>query len=240
MPIQVFIVADTRLYREGLAHALARYEDVLVAGSAGEGESALAGISALRPEIVLLDMAMLESAATVRAIRAAGSQTRVVALAVPETERHVVACAEAGIAGYVPREASLDYLVATLRSVTGGEMVCSPRIAAGLLRRVAALAAEQAPEPALRELTAREAQILALIDEGLSNKEIARRLYIEVATVKNHVHNILEKLQVSRRGEAAARFRRRGGRAEGAFDGVSRAVGPAASPRRPGSSRDAA
>jgi len=85
--------------------------------------------------------------------------------------------------------------------------VCSPRVAGALLRRIAALATDGRSDRVPAHLTNREREIMGLIDEGLSNKEIAKRLRIEVATVKNHVHNILEKLQVHRRGEAAARVR---------------------------------
>src|SRR5439155_827652 len=105
------------------------------------------------------------------------------------------------------REASIDDLVTVIESVARGEAICSPRVAAGLLRRVAALAAGHGGDLPRAQLTNREREIVRLIDNGLSNKEIARALGIEVATVKNHVHNILEKLQVHRRGEAAARVR---------------------------------
>jgi two-component system, NarL family, nitrate/nitrite response regulator NarL len=211
MKTRIFMVADIRLYREGLARCLAEGYDVV--GTASDGKEALQRVFELRPELVLVDMAMLESAVTVRAIIELDSRVRVVALAVPETEGHVLACAEAGISGYVPREAALGDLFATIKSVANGEAVCSPRIAASLFRRVAALAAERAPDSPQAVLTAREVEIADLINEGLSNKEIAGRLYIQVATVKNHVHNILEKLQVHRRAEAAAllrgaRFRR--------------------------------
>jgi two-component system, NarL family, nitrate/nitrite response regulator NarL len=206
MKTSIFIVADIRLYREGLARCLAENCDVV--GTASDGEEAVQGVIELRPDLVLLDMMMLESASTVRAIVELDSRVRVVALAVPETERHVVACAEAGISGYVPRQASLQDLVATIDRVAKGEALCSPRIVAGLFRRVAALAAERPPDSPRTMLTAREAEIVDLIDQGLSNKEIAGQLFIEVATVKNHVHNLLEKLQVHRRAEAAARVRR--------------------------------
>jgi DNA-binding NarL/FixJ family response regulator len=101
-------------------------------------------------------------------------------------------------------------LIATLASVVRDEMACSPRIAAALLRRVASLAVERSPWPSGARLTARELEVLGLIDEGLSNKQIAGRLCIELATVKNHVHNILEKLQVGRRSEAALQVRMHG------------------------------
>jgi two-component system, NarL family, nitrate/nitrite response regulator NarL len=145
---------------------------------------------------------MLDSISTVRTLAAQVPQVRVVALGVPETDGHVLACIEAGVAGYVPRDGSLETLVATLMGVDRGEVLCSPRIIGSLFRRVAELAAQ--PQPPLERLTVRELEILELIDQGLTNKEIARRLCIELSTVKNHVHNILEKLQVRRRADAAA------------------------------------
>lgn len=201
----MLIVAETRLYREGLERCLAETYDVV--GSVSGGPEAVELVQELQPDLVLVDMAMLESARTVRAITRLDSDVKVVALAVPETEPHVLACAEAGISGYVPRQASLADLASTLDSVASGEAVCSPRIVAGLFRRLARLTADRPPDGPRKLLTNREAQIVELIDEGLSNKEIARLLYIEVATVKNHVHNILDKLRVHRRAEAAARVR---------------------------------
>src|SRR5262249_34883111 len=114
-----------------------------------------------------------------------------------------------GVTGYVTREASLDELVAVIQSVARGEMLCSPRIAGALVRRVASLAAASPVRPRVA-LTGRELEIVALIDGGLSNKTTPGRLLIAVATVKNHVHSILEKLQVRARGEAAAEVRARG------------------------------
>jgi DNA-binding NarL/FixJ family response regulator len=140
--------------------------------------------------------------------------TRILALGVPDEEDDVIACAEAGVAGYVMREDSLDALVVAIESVVRDEMLCSPRAAAALMRRVRVLSAER-QEALGQKLTRRELEIVALIDEGLSNKAIAQRLCIELATVKNHVHNILEKLDVSRRAEAAARVRRQRGTGPG-------------------------
>jgi DNA-binding NarL/FixJ family response regulator len=160
---------------------------------------------------------------------------RIVALGIDEEPDTVVGCAEAGIAGYAPRDCTVEQLVATLTSVERGELPCSPRVAAVLFRRLAArnrsrdasgdgagavshvvppaTATPRAPvRPAAseaRRLTAREQEILALIDHGLSNKQIAEELRITAATVKNHVHSILEKLDVCRRGQAAALVRAR-------------------------------
>jgi DNA-binding NarL/FixJ family response regulator len=146
----------------------------------------------------------------IRAVAEQAPATRVVVLGLPAGDQALLDCAEAGAAGYVSRDASLADLKAALQSAVLGELRCTPRDAAALLRRVALLAAQRSgPAPTGAALTQREVEIAGLIDGGLSNKEIARRLGIEVSTVKNHVHNILEKLQVHRRGEAVSQLRPR-------------------------------
>jgi two-component system nitrate/nitrite response regulator NarL len=207
----VFIVTPIRLYRDGIAHFLRSSGKVEVLGAAKEGATTIRLAVELLPDVILLDMELEESRQTAWTLRAAVPGAAVVALAVPESEDHVIGCAEAGIAGYVPREASLDELLATLIRAVNGEATCSPRIAGGLFRRIAALAGSERGAPGAADgharLTAREAEVVALIDDGLSNKQIARELCIELPTVKNHVHSILEKLGASSRGEAAARAR---------------------------------
>lgn len=205
--IRVLMVAHIRLYREGLADMLREEPRIEVVGTASGADEAVAALREQEPDVVLLDMAIPDNVWLVRALVAAVPGTKVVALAVPEVEREVLACAEAGVAGYVTREGSIEDVVAAVESVARGEMLCSPRMAATLLQRVATLALERSPQSIEARLTRREIEILDLIDQGLSNKEIARRLTIELSTVKNHVHNVLEKLNVSRRAEAAARVR---------------------------------
>ena len=204
--IRLFILAEIRIYRDGLAEVLERRGGIEVVGTAADLGSALAAIPVTRPDIALVDVAMPDGIAAVRSVLRTAPEVKVVALAVPDAEVNVIACAEAGVSGYVTRDESLDDVVGALESVTRGEMLCSPRMAATLLRRVTALAAGETGSARSR-LTARELEIVELIDQGLSNKEIASRLFIELATVKNHVHNILEKLQVQRRSEAAAHLR---------------------------------
>jgi len=208
---RVFVIAGVRFYRDGIAAALSADPRFTVAGSAGDVREAAARLDTLEPDVVLLDLAGADAPALVRSLLESAPSARVVALGVTEAEDDVLPLAEAGAAGYVTREGSVEDLLATVESVAAGEMICSPRITATLLRRVAMLARDRrAEEPGPeRDLTSRERQVVALIDEGLSNKEIALRLRIELATVKNHVHNILDKLHVRRRGEAAAAIRGR-------------------------------
>jgi DNA-binding NarL/FixJ family response regulator len=205
--IQLLIVDDICLYREGLAGALGQQSWVSAVRTAADAAAALEHLTSFHPDVVLLNMATAGSAAILATMLRRVPSIRVVALGVREVEGEVIACAEAGVAGYLLRQQSLAELTQVVQSVARGETLCTPRTTATLLRRLATLAAARPPVPAPGYLTAREREILVLIDQGLSNKEIARRLSIEVRTVKNHVHNIFEKLQVHRRGEAAARMR---------------------------------
>jgi DNA-binding NarL/FixJ family response regulator len=205
----VLLLSDVRLYREGLAQALARLPRMDVVGTSTVGD-VITALRELRPQVVLLDIAKRQSLLAVSAIHGAAPDVRVVAFAVADADDEVVACAEAGVAGCVPWDASIGDVAGVVESAARGEAACPPRMIATLFRRLAALAADRgnALSPRLG-LTGRERQIVELVDRGLSNKEIARCLCIELATVKNHVHNVLEKLHVSSRGEAAARVRGR-------------------------------
>jgi two-component system nitrate/nitrite response regulator NarL len=206
--VQVFIVADVSVHRDGLQELLEREARIHVIGAAATVPESIAEITDLVPDVVLLDVVGENRVAAITALVHAIPGVKVIACAVPETEQDVIPCAEAGVAACLPRETPLTELGATIERVASGESIASPRVAAMLLRRVATLAARSSPE---ERLTAREGEILELIDDGLSNKQIARRLSIELSTVKNHVHNILDKLQVHRRSEAAAHMRARNG-----------------------------
>jgi two-component system, NarL family, nitrate/nitrite response regulator NarL len=207
---RVFIASNVRLYREALAEILAREEGIDVVGTAGDRLGILAQVDEIKPDVVLMDPAVAESIETIRDLVESAAGIQVIALALSETEREVIGCAEAGVSGFVTCDESLFTLVSTIRGATQGDLVCTPRTAGTLLRRVAALAARQTPNPLEPQLTARELEVVRLVDEGLSNKQIALRLQIELPTVKHHVHHILEKLGVARRSEAVARLRQNG------------------------------
>ena len=201
-PFAVAVVCDIRAYRDALAAALAGNPLVSKVHAASTATAARLDGSV---DVTLIDLSTPEGLA---AARDTAQATRVVAMALPETDAQVVAAAEAGVTAFVPRHGTIEDVVTALIAAMRGETVCSPKMAAALVRRVSTLAD---PEPGRRveaRLTVREREILQLIDDGCSNKQIAARLSIELPTVKNHVHNILEKLQVSRRSEAAARVRR--------------------------------
>ena len=203
---QVLLLAThTRLYLEGLAQALETRAEGFVVLTASTSSEATTRLLSQRVDVLLVDMAMPHSASLMRAAAGVSAGTAVLALAVEESDQDVVACARAGATGYVPRESSLDDLVAAIRHASRGELLCSPRIAARLFRQVGALGDATTERRSSTVLTARELEVVQLIQLGMGNKQIAGRLCIEVATVKNHVHNILEKLRLRGRNEVAAR-----------------------------------
>ena len=200
---RVFIVAGIRLYREGLAQLLSTQDGFTVAGTAATGGTAAAAIEQLIPDVALVEMGIPELDTIAGALASRPSPIPLIAMGIADTDSEVVACAEKGAAGYVTREASIEELAETLHRAARGELICSARTAGTLIRRLGMLAAELKPAPAAARLTRREREVGALMGEDLTNKEIASRLRIEVATVKNHVHNVLDKLQVHRRADVA-------------------------------------
>lgn len=201
---RVYLVSDTRLFREGLSAMLRREGRLDVVGDAAFA-NALDEIGDLAPELVLLDMTGPESLRIPRQLHLLMPDLRIVAVALAEQEADILACAEAGICAYVPQTATVEELVAAILRSLNGELVCPPRIAALLFDRIAALARAGLSGMAVEVLTPREREIAALLALGLQNKEIARRLRLGTATVKNHVHNILQKLKVGRRSEIFGR-----------------------------------
>ena len=209
LAIRILVVAGVRLYREGMASCLDKRENLAVVGTTASCAETLDQVASLRPDVVLLDAAAADRVTLIRALRETRPQVKTVLFAVENDEREIIACAEAGVAGYLPSEASLDDFAETLVRVARGELFCPPIVAAALLRHVGAGAAAPPEHPNLVGLSTREREVLALIDAGLSNKEIAVRLHIEVATVKNHVHPVLDTLRVTSRAAAAATLRTR-------------------------------
>lgn len=207
--IAVLLVIDAPLLRDGLVHVLAAAPLISVVGTAGTRAEALAALDLLRPSVVLLDMSTAECMEISRALRAEASAVSIVAFSVDLSDDDQLLCVEAGITGFVPRHGGVRELVDAVVGVARGDAVCTPHAVGATFRRLAELAANRGnvTDGTTLQLSARELQIVGLIDAGLSNKEIAHQLDIGVATVKNHVHHILEKLQVSTRGEAAAHLR---------------------------------
>ena len=203
--IRVTIVSHVRFLRESLADILGKDAGIDVLGHYATLDDALRETLEFRANVLLLDALFAGGISAVTRIRAAAPGIRVVVFAVVETEENIIAWAQAGVAGYVPNTAALDELTAQLHDISSGRQACSKEVAAGLLQRVAAVTNPAMSPPAGDALlTRRELQILCLIEAGLGNKEIARRLAISLGTTKSHVHNLLAKLGFQRRGQVAA------------------------------------
>ena len=210
--LRIVIVSEVRFRREILAEFLERDPLVSVVGLCAD----LAEVAALSPplqaDVVLVDAELRDGAAAARRTRQVKPDVRIIAYVVRETKEDVIAWAEAGVIGYVPNTAASADLVRLIMDIHGGEQLCSGRVAAELLHRIAVSdslgIARNALSPAL-PLTRREREAAELIATGLSDKEIARRLNISLATAKLHVHNLLGKLNVQRRGQVVVRLHER-------------------------------
>jgi DNA-binding NarL/FixJ family response regulator len=202
------VLANVRLYREGLTRLLSGYQALAVVGAAPLNADSLRHIASKHPDVVLLEAAAACETQVVQDLARIAPYAKIVAYGVVDEEKQALRCAEVGVAAFVSGEASGEQLISAILGVGRGEFSCSPRVTALLVRRVRALAQGLAPDLGNPQLTPRERGIISLIAEGLSNKEIGVRLGIELCTVKNHVHHILEKLHVTRRSQAVARVRR--------------------------------
>lgn len=203
-PVRIQIISDVRLYRDALALRLAQDARFNIVGATEHG-SAIPDVELLEPELLLLDVCDWQHLELVHDLTKLRPALAIVALAVPAVAGNVITSTLRGIAGCVPRDGSIDDVIALIERLTS----CRDAIA----RSVSIVPAPGDPnlngDGAVIDLTPRECEIAQMIELGLSNKEIARHLGIEVGTVKNHVHNILEKLQVRRRHQAAHRIRAR-------------------------------
>jgi DNA-binding NarL/FixJ family response regulator len=204
---RLYLLADVRLYRDGLVYILERGGAFDVLGASDLSDQCVAQVAAHNPDGLVLDMGNSSGLDVAKRLISILPNLKIIAFGVRETERLVLACAEAGIAGYVTADSTEQDLTNAVMRALRGELSCSPRIAGLLFKTVGVLSAIPTTQIGRESLTNRENQILNLLCEGKSNKEIGRALRISNATVKNHVHNILEKLDVRRRGEAAARLR---------------------------------
>jgi DNA-binding NarL/FixJ family response regulator len=205
--ISLVLIDDNRLVREGLAVLLRQQPGFTVLGAA-DIEEALRKVREARPDVILLDFGLenhdsLRVAAT---IHAEVPKAKIVVMGIFALQEDIAAFIRAGASGFLLKEASLEDLVRTVRTVVGGGSVLPEELTGSLFGQIAqhGLRDGRAPTLAAVRLTRRERQVMELIGKGLSNKEIARRLQVALHTVKSHVHNVLEKLALHSRLEVAA------------------------------------
>ncbi|TMB18605.1 MAG: response regulator transcription factor [Deltaproteobacteria bacterium] len=202
--LNVLVVDDNRVIRDAVAALLLKEEGVQVVATTGLSSETLDRIEQGRPDLILLPALGTRTVELTRAITRRFNGIRVVVFGIKELPEAVTEMIEAGAAGYVREDASVDEFREVVRLAARGEARVAPQIASSLFSRLAALASVlRADERAKNvKLTPRELEILRLVAEGLTNKEIAARLHVEQQTVKNHMHNILERLSLRRRQQA--------------------------------------
>ena len=214
MSIRLLLVDDQALFREGLRTLLSLYSDLEIVGEAANGQEAVQQVEDLQPDVVLMDLRMpvLDGVAATRKLKKIRPASRVIILTTFDDDEHVFDGLRAGAVGYLLKDVSSEKLVEAIRTTARGESFLQPNIAAKLVAEFARLEDTQAhPKQDLVDpLSGRELEILALVAGGASNKEIAAELFITEGTVKNHVTNILGKLGVRDRTQAALKAREMG------------------------------
>jgi DNA-binding NarL/FixJ family response regulator len=208
-PITVLLAEDHAVVREATAEVVDHQSDMCVVGQAGTGEEAVRLARQLRPDVVVMDIAMphLNGLEATSRITSECPESRVLVLTAREEDSYVIQLLQAGAVGYLPKTIALDELLEAIRSVARGESVLPPEIASIVVRH---LAGKEPGGPVAAPLTDRELEVLELAAQGLTNHEIAQRLHISVRTVEAHLTHVYSKLGVASRTEAVVRAMQRG------------------------------
>jgi DNA-binding NarL/FixJ family response regulator len=214
--LTLLVVDDCCLYREGLVALLEQEPEIGTVLAVADPSTLVTSLSVSTPDVILVNLASSDSSSLIALARQRAVDAAIIAIGVGDSDQEIVECAEAGVAAFLLRSEPFDHLISLVRAVVAGGATFSPRASAALMRRLAQLAdGRDGARHQVPVLTEREDQVFRLLDAGMSNQQIAERLGIEQHTVKNHVHNILVKLGVSRRGEAVAAMRALRARANG-------------------------
>ena len=205
-PIRVLVVDDHALFRRGLEMVLEQEPDIEVVGEASDGAEAVDWAVETAPDIVLMDVRMPRRGGidACTAIKDAVPSTKIIMLTISDEEADLYDAIKAGAMGYLLKEISIEEVASAIRAVHGGQSLISPSMASKLLNEFASMIKrtddrQQVPTP---RLTDREMEVLRLVAKGMNNRDIAKELFISENTVKNHIRNILEKLQLHSRMEA--------------------------------------
>lgn len=205
--MNIIVLTPVRLLGDGLVSCFSRRPQFTAVAVVNDLATLRSALAATEAHVVLIDVTQSVDLIDVRAVAVEWPDIPLVALGLTEERQEVIKCGRAGFTGYVAREATIDGLCTALSDIVEGRVTCPPEISGGLLRalfRKGPQSEESISDPAL---TRREREVLELIGHGLSNKEIGQKLCLSVATVKYHVHHVLEKLGLSRRAEAMRRVR---------------------------------
>ncbi|HEY5526503.1 MAG TPA: response regulator transcription factor [Candidatus Anoxymicrobiaceae bacterium] len=209
MPIKVMIVDDHNLVREGLKAVFSQGDEIEVIGEAGSGEEAIEMVDKVKPDVILMDISMpgINGIQATKLIRDKNPDAKIVILTMLDQEGYVYEAIKAGATGYMLKSTSSDELVKAIQTVNEGKALLHPDATAQLLKEFVTLAENKAKDYGLSN---REMEVLQLLSEGKTNKEVAKALWISEQTVKTHVAHIFDKLGTSDRTETVARALRSG------------------------------
>ncbi|MFC6242129.1 response regulator [Knoellia sp. GCM10027112] len=207
-PIRVVIADDHVLYRRGLQTVVTQEEDIDIIGEASDGQEAIDRTVEMLPDVVLMDVRMprVSGIEACAAIKSQVPSTKIIMLTMSDEESDLYEAVKAGANGYLLKDVPGEEIAAGIKAVMGGDSLISPSMASKLLAEFAQMSKKSPDRPTTvgaPRLTERELEVLKLVARGMANKEIAHQLFISENTVKNHVRNILEKLQLHSRMEAA-------------------------------------
>lgn len=205
--IQLLLIEDNRLLREGLIAMLKDHRDIKVIASSGDSENTIRKIQELQPDVILLDLGLRNqnSLRVVEIVKLKFPKANVAVMDLAPTQADVLQFVKAGASGFILKDATLDEFLGTIRSIARGERVLPSCLSGSLFTQIIESAVNStngSAKQAIR-LTKRELEVVALISNGMSNKEIANRLHVATYTIKSHVHNIMEKLALHTRLEVA-------------------------------------
>lgn len=205
--VNVLVVSDVRIYRDGLREILVRSGKISVGAVAADAKASLGRLAETPMDVVLLDCGVPNALTVAQTISSDFRHVKVVAFGLDDCKDDIVRYAEAGISGYVSKDGSSHDLVCAILGAHKGDLQCPAKVAAALLERLSELAREKRSRARWDNLTPRELQVAQLIGEGLTNSEIASLLKMKVTTTKTHVHHVLEKLGAQRRGQVVRHLR---------------------------------
>jgi DNA-binding NarL/FixJ family response regulator len=205
--MNLVIVTPIRLFGDGLAACLRQQDDIVLQGIFSDFRLLRHALAAIPANAALIDVTQGIDLGEIRGIAVEYPDIALVALGLREQRQDIIRCGRAGFTGYLERDASVKHLRRTLKDAVAGRLNCSAEVSGGLLRALFHREVEPDSRPLAEALTQREGQVLQLIGDGLSNKEIAGVLSLSIATVKHHVHHILRKLKLYRRAQAMRRVR---------------------------------
>jgi DNA-binding NarL/FixJ family response regulator len=205
--MNIIVLTPVRLLGDGLAACFGTRADMCVLAVLDDLAGLRDSLAATKVDVVLIDVTQGVDSFDIRPIAAEWPDVALVALGLNEQRQEVILCGRAGFAGYVARDASIDMLCKSLSEIVAGRLACPPEISGSLLRALFHQEPQSGEYDGAVALTRRESEVLQLLGRGLSNKEISGELFLSVATVKHHVHHVLEKLKLSRRAEAMHRVR---------------------------------